>query len=70
MDFGKAYNRKDRNAIEKIPRVMKFSTRIIKLVQLLCAVSVTIKVTNDEKGERFRTKGSVRQGRTFNLYLL
>ena len=48
---------------------MNFSEKIIDLVLLLYAGSEAIIVTNDKKGERFKTKGGVRQGFPLSPYL-
>ena len=60
MDFKKAYDRIDRKTTEETLRAMNFSEKIIDLVLLLYAGSEAIIVTNDEKGEIFKTKGGVR----------
>ena len=62
MDFKKAYDRIDRKTMEETLRAMYFSEKITDLVLLLYAGSEAIIVTNDEKGERFKTKGGLRQG--------
>ena len=69
MDFNKAYDRIDRNKMEETLRAMNFSDKIIDLVLLLYAGSEAIIVTNDKKGERFNTKGGVRQGCPLSPYL-
>ena len=46
--------------MEETLRAMNFSEETIDLVLLLYAGSEAILVTNDEKGERFKTKGGVR----------
>ena len=48
--------------MEDTLRAMNFSEKITDLVLLMYAGSEAIIVTNDEKGERFKTKGDVRQG--------
>ena len=69
MDFKKAYDRIDRKTMEETLREMNFSEKIIDLGLLLYAGSEAIIVTNDEKGERFKTKGGVRQGCPLSPYL-
>ena len=59
MDFKRAYDRIDTKTTEETLRAMNFSEKIIDLVLLLYAGSEAIIVTNDEKGERFKTKGGV-----------
>ena len=46
--------------MEENLRAMNFSEKIIDLVLLLYAGSEAIMVTNDEKGEIFKTKRDVR----------
>ena len=55
--------------MEETLREMNFSEKIIDLVLLLYTGSEAIIVTNDEKGERFNTKGGVRQGCPLIPYL-
>ena len=62
MDFKKAYYRIDRKKMEDTLGAMNFSEKIIDLVLLLYSGSEAIIVTNERKGERFKTKGGVRQG--------
>ena len=62
MDFKKEYDIIDRKTTEDNLRAMNFSEKIIDLVLLLHAGSKAIIVTNDKKGEIFKTKGGVRQG--------
>ena len=69
MNFKKAYDRIDRKTMEETLRAMNFSEKIIYLFLLLYAGSEATIVTNDEKGERFKTKGGVRQGCPLSPYL-
>ena len=59
-DFKKAYDRIYRKTMEENLIAMDFSEKIIDLVLLLYAGSEAIMVTNDEKGEIFKTKRDVR----------
>ena len=55
--------------MEETLREMNFSEKIIDLVLILYAGPEAIIVANDKKGERFKTKGGVRQGCPLSPYL-
>ena len=62
MDFKKAHGIIERTTMMKCMRFMNISEHLIELVELLYTKSSAIIIMNNEKRERFRTQGGVRQG--------
>ena len=69
MDFKKAYDRIDRETIEQTMRKMNYGENILKLIKLLYTGSQATIITNEMKGEYFKTKGGAKQGYTLSPYL-
>ena len=69
MDFKKAYDRVDRETIEQTMRKMNYGENILKLIKLLYTGSQATIITNEMKGEQFKTKGGVKQGCPLSPYL-
>ena len=69
MDFKKAYDRVDRETIEQTMRKMNYGENILKLIKLLYTGSQATIITNEMKGENFKTKGGVKQGCPLSPYL-
>ena len=69
MDFMKAYDRIDRETIKLTIREMNFGEPIIEMIKLLYEKSLAIVVINDIQGEKFRTRGGVKQGCPLSPYL-
>ena len=69
IDFMKAYDRIDKATIIETLEKMNISKTVINLVQLLYKDSTAILILNDEKGNKFKTKGGVRQGYPLSPYL-
>ena len=69
MDFMKAYDRVDREAIVETLRAMNFGEKIMDMVKLLYSESTAKVVINGDLGEAFETKGGVKQGCPLSPYL-
>ena len=69
MDFKKAYDRIDRETLEYTMRAMNYGENLIEMVKLLYQDSEATIVTNDIKGDLFKTKGGVKQGCPLSPYL-
>ena len=69
MDFMKAYDRVNRDAMEQTIIEMNFPQAILDLISLLYTDAEALVVINDELGKQFRTHGGVRQGCPLSPYL-
>ena len=69
MDFMKAYDRVDREAMDQTIKAMNFPTYIQEMISLLYTDAEAIVVINGTLGPRFRTHGGVRQGCPLSPYL-
>ena len=69
MDFQKAYDRVDRDAMEQTMREMNFPSTIMELINLLYTDAEAIVIVNNKFGTKFKTNGGVRQGCPLSPYL-